>query len=353
MHFLDPLRIVMFLAVVLNHAQPFADDRSAGDPLAEALFLLSPNGRYLFITITVFLIARSSSTSSAMQRVLVLAWPFLVWSAIYAVIDIIGNGMGPDGAWGLALAIMTGSAGPHLYFVVVTIQLTLLAPLIRALADRSAQRPIALFAVAAIAQFAVVFLEVASAGTDFRVAALCIVYPLYIVGGAVLAANLEAVTAWFRTHTPQLIFSLTIVGVVYMSTVFTIDEPRSFWAAVLLRSVRAAWNLFVALVSVAACMRVVSSTGRLAAVAKRAGAHMQDLGYGLFLAHFVGLHLVAAAIDPVAASLPYALLTVIFWIGGVVATVCLVLVMRRTPLSRVLTGRRTQYRLAEVRSLTG
>ncbi|MFJ2979710.1 acyltransferase family protein [Curtobacterium sp. NPDC087082] len=350
-HFLSPLRIVMFLAVVWNHAEGFARARTADDPIAEVVLSLSPEGRFLFITITAFLIARSASSSSAVKRVIVIAWPFLVWSVLYTGVEVVANGPGVGGVGSVVLSILTGSAAPHLYFVIVTIQLTLLAPLIQFLARLGRRAQAVLVVLAAVAQLAVVALDLVIAPTGFPVGWLCVAYPLWVIGGAVLAANLELATTWFRAHVVHLIVGLAVFGAGYIGIATSTQDPGAFGTDLLLRELRSVWNVLFGLAVVATCMQLVASTGRWSEMAKRAGERMQDLGYGLFLAHELFLHGLATALAPVSGPVPFALLTLVLSVGVVVGTLGFVVVVRRTPLSWSLTGRPMQRRVTRAPAL--
>ncbi len=350
-HFLSPLRIVMFLTVVWNHAEAFARERTADDPSAQVLFSLLPEGRFLFVTITACLIARSASSSSTVKRLFVIAWPFLVWSAVYAGVEIAANGSGPGGVGGIVVSILTGSAAPHLYFVFVTIQLTLLAPLIQFLARLGRRTQVVLVVVAAVGQFAVVGFGLVIAPMQFPLGRLCIAYPFWVIGGVALAANLEVATTWFRAHVVHLIVGLGAFAAAYLGIATSVDDPRAFGNDLLLSELRFVWNVLFGLAAVAMCMQLVASTGRWSAMAKRAGERMQDLGYGLFLAHELLLYGVAAVLAPVSGPVPFAVLTPVFFVGVVVATLAFVLVVRRTPLSWSLTGRPMQRRVTRVPAL--
>jgi hypothetical protein len=344
-HFISPLRIIMFLTVVWNHAESFARVRTTDDRFTAVLFDLSPEGRFVFVFITAFLIARSASTSSAIGRLVAIVGPLLVWCALYTGVEMIANGPGPGGIGSVLSSFLTVLVETPLYFVIVTIQLTLLTPLIQVIVRLARRAQIVLLTVAATAQIAVVALDLALATVRFPFGALCIWYPLWIIGGAVLAANLEAATRWFRANLLRMLAVLGMFAAAYVGIATSVDDPGAFGSNLLLRELRSAWNVLVGTALVATCMRLVASNGRWSTRAKRAGERMQDLGYGLFLAHELVLHGLATALAPVSGTVPFPVLTLILWAGAAAATLGFVLVARRTPLSWSLTGRPMQRRV--------
>ena len=127
----DIVRLLTFTAVIAVHAIAFTQLPS-GEVAAGALMLLQ-FGREVFFSLSVFVLVyaalgRPSSVGSFWRRRFPLvAVPYVVWTAIYAVANDVATGT--PWSWGrFGTDLLWGGAEYHLYFLLVTLQLYLVFP---------------------------------------------------------------------------------------------------------------------------------------------------------------------------------------------------------------------------------
>lgn len=259
------------------------------------------------------------------RRFLLVGVPYLVWSAIY----VLAAGQ-PER---FPVAVLTGTASYHLYFLLVSMQLYLVFPLLRRLLRATAGHHRMVLAVAVgyqLAAYAV--LPDLIAQPD----ALLISYLGFVVIGGVAAVHAGELLAWTERHRRAVLLSAAATigaGLAWfaLQTVVRHDDPATasavFQPAIVVESVAIAW----ALLALGLSWR---------GPAFRAGA---DVSFGVYLAHPLLLQgLLVAGLGRLVAGLPQPLITLLALAVVVPATylICAVLVaaLRRTRLSLALTG---------------
>lgn len=344
--FLNAARAVMFGCIVLDHSGEAVSDVVPPGVLQSALLALAPNGRYLFVTIAVVLIARSVSSSSLVRRLLVILSPFLAWSIISVVVDAVVGALPDESVPELLWRVASGSAAPHLYFVLVTVQLTIGAPVIRAIARTPGRFVLPLLLIAAVAQFATVVPEHDGGLGRTLLFKTVLGYPLYIVGAALLAPRIEVLQRVAVRALPFVALAAGLIGVGFAAAAFQVRSGALSGTAELVPLVlRQAWVIAVSLLSLCVCV-VATRTSPASGVVARIGSSMQDLGFGLYLAHALILRAVVALTAGVLQTVGLEVGLAIAWTATVGGTVLLIATLRRTPLSWFLTGRPRRRRRA-------
>src|SRR5262249_38735743 len=148
------------------------------------------------------------------RRYWLVGTPYVAWSVVY----FLANGM-PANLWSavrqLAIDLADGGARYHLYFLLVTMQLYLVFPLLLALVRATRRHHGLLLAASAVLQLAftaAVHAKIQPGGPlgwwlDHP-DSLLPSYQLYVLAGAVLAVRLDDLTDWVRRH------RLVVVGLV-------------------------------------------------------------------------------------------------------------------------------------------
>jgi peptidoglycan/LPS O-acetylase OafA/YrhL len=259
------------------------------------------------------------------RRFLLVGVPYLVWSAIY----VLAAGR-PER---FPVAVLTGTASYHLYFLLVSMQLYLVFPVLRRLLRATAGHHRALFVAAVVYQLtAYAILPDLIA----RPEALLISYLGFVVVGGIAAVHAASFLAWTERHRRAVLLAALVVivcglGWFALRTVVSHDDPAVadvvFQPAIVIESLAIAWA-FLAL----------GLTWR--GPAWRAGA---DVSFGVYLAHPLLLQgLLVAGLGDLVAGLPPPLITLLALAVVVPAAylICAVVVaaLRRTRLSLALTG---------------
>lgn len=134
----DALRGISIIAVIWIHARSgieYLDGPNAGNFaywLSSRQVLNFPVALFLFLA---GYFVNPSRLRPAMpwlkDRSIKLIVPFLVWSLLYGLLEVVMGGEPSPASW--LVKVITGATAAHLYFVLVLIQLTMLTPfLIRA-----------------------------------------------------------------------------------------------------------------------------------------------------------------------------------------------------------------------------
>jgi peptidoglycan/LPS O-acetylase OafA/YrhL len=324
---LDVVRVLTVGLVIAVHAvslQPGGVGWSNG-----AVLSVMHVSREVFFLLTAFVLTYAYRgqrwPAFWRRRFLLVGVPYLVWSAIY----VLAAGR-PER---FAVAVLTGTASYHLYFLLVSMQLYLVFPVLRRLLRATTGRHRALFVAAVAYQLtAYAILPDLIAQPD----ALLISYLGFVVVGGIAAVHAASFLAWTERHRRAVLLAALAVivcglGWFALRTVVSHDDPTVagavFQPAIVIESLAVAWA-FLAL--------GLSWRGP----AWRAGA---DVSFGVYLAHPLLLQgLLAAGLGDLVAGLPQPLITLLALAVVVPAAylICAVVVaaLRRTRLSLALTG---------------
>jgi peptidoglycan/LPS O-acetylase OafA/YrhL len=324
---LDVVRVLTVGLVIAVHTvslQPGGIGWSNG-----AVLMVMHVSREVFVLLTAFVLTYAYRgrrwPAFWRRRFLLVGVPYVLWTAIYVVADR-QPGRFP-------IALLTGTGSYHLYFLLVSMQLYLVFPLLRRLLRATAGRHRALFVAAVAYQLAAyVVMPRVIAQPD----ALLAGYLGFVVVGGIAAEHAPALLAWTASHRRTVLLSTSAViagGLAWfaLQTVMFGRSPSAasavFQPVIVVESVAVAWA-FLAL--------GLTWSGRWF----RAGA---DVSFGVYLSHPLLLQgLLAAGLGGLVAGLPGPVITLLALTVAVPAVylTCAVAAaaLRRTPLSLALTG---------------
>lgn len=347
----DILRILTFVCVISVHAVSHA--ASATDIWQNGFLILVHFTREVFFALTAFVLVYSFLTRPRPlrefwpKRFLLVALPYVTWSAIYVVSAWLrkpsGTLLGLVGPFWRDL--YTGSAWYHLYFLLVTMQVYLLLPVVVWLVKKTRGHHAVLLVLSLAVELVLVGSYQYFPALTRAVSAYGRIefwsYEFLIVAGAVAADHVGPFLAWVRSHRP-LIALIAAVGAAASITVYLVNlavGQSPVKAATALQPVVIVWSIPVALAFLAlgtawADTRVAGS--RMARLVDTAS----DRSFGIFLAHplLIWLLLIAGG-GWLRSTFAAPWLSVVLFVLVVVGTVALVEALRRTPLSLALTGR--------------
>ncbi|MBV8528231.1 MAG: acyltransferase [Candidatus Dormibacteraeota bacterium] len=290
------------------------------------------------------------------KRWLLVGVPYVVWSVIYFVVSGLQTHT-VTASWStlgtLASDLVLGKAGYQLYFLVVSMQLYLVFPLLRGLIVATRQHHLPLlaacaayqvvFSIAVQLQWNLGFLTAWLRGPD----AALLSYVFYIAAGAVAAWHADAFLAFTRRHAHAILGGAAAAVAVSLATyavqltaagMSPNDASAVFQPVLVLESAAVAWALLAI---------GVLWTDR-AMPRRRAVLALSVRSFGVYLVHpllLTGVLSAATAVGltsavegiPAVAQLALLLLVVapVTYTLAVVATG----LVRSTPLSLALTGR--------------
>ncbi|HKN51163.1 MAG TPA: acyltransferase [Amycolatopsis sp.] len=353
LHQIDLFRLTTFACVIMIHvvgATNFPQDVRANAIEAPLHFT-----REAFFALTGFVLVyqyrgRTPRAGDFWRRRLPLvAVPYFAWSVFFWGYSWLINGQpagGPRTALrALAGDLIQGTAWYHLYFLLVTMQVYLLFPALLKLLDATRGHHKWLLLGSAVVQVGVVwFMTYQPLGVSYQTIthlfATVLPYQFYTLLGAVVAMHFEAVHAWVGRH--RLLIACAVVVVlagtelIYFRTVHNGTWPQV--ASDPFQPYLIPWFLTVITAIYALSTRWAArrtSDGRSAKVVSWAA----NRSFSIFLVHPLALALLAPAIGPVADRLGSPWTTLVIYVATIVLTVLFVEILRRTPMSRALTGR--------------
>jgi peptidoglycan/LPS O-acetylase OafA/YrhL len=218
----DVVRALTVAGVISVHVVAFTTDPAS--PMSGAVLALLHVNREVFLLLSAFVLTyayhgrpRWKLTSFWRRRYWLIVVPYVTWSAIYCVTD--GGPLTPVSslAHRFVVDLLTGTAYYHLYFLLLSMQLYAMFPLLLRLVRSTRRRHhlellVGSFA-AQVALTTVFHYGLAPTGLlgwwGRHADALLISYQFYVVAGAVAAAHLEGLGRWAACHRRQL---LALVG---------------------------------------------------------------------------------------------------------------------------------------------
>jgi peptidoglycan/LPS O-acetylase OafA/YrhL len=358
LHEVDLFRLLTFASVigvhVLSMATTIDDVPSAGGQL------LLHFTREAFFTLTGFVLTFQALRRPQAplpfwrKRIPLVLTPYLTWTVLYSLLAVWTRPPGsPEPTVSQELVIMgwnalEGTAWYHLYFLLVTLQLYLVFPVIVAGLRRLGRvGHLVVLGVALAGQITVCVLLTDPPANAFGAFlaehgyALLPSYLLYPVLGAVAALHLDQVQATvlrFRWWIAGLVVAAVVVAeVVYVRAVDGGTVPSI--ASAVFQPATIGWFL-VAVLGLYTFSLVATAGWRPGGPARRVLAYASDRSFGIFLVHplvLAGLLSIAGGwVDAVGSGATLAAL----YLGTVVGSVLAADVFRRLPWSGALTGRR-------------
>nr|WP_231369101.1 acyltransferase [Frigoribacterium sp. CG_9.8] len=352
----DVVRILTFASVIAVHttSQTVADD----DLVLYGFLALVHFTREVFFALTAFVLIYSylnrpqPMKTFLPRRFLLVGVPYLLWSVIYFVVGIIRTPGGTFGEMLLRLGgdILTGTAFYHLYFLLVTMQVYLLVPVMLWLVRRTrGKHPLLLGSSLAIqlvlTGLYMYFPDVTSGINDFN-KQLFFSYQFFIIAGAVAADHSAAFLAWIRCHRRAIGFVVVATAActlgVYIVNMLTGRSP--YRAGTPLQPIEMLWSIAVALGFLAVGTWWADRRDPRSVVAKSLDLG-SDRSFGIFLSHplFIWL-LLWAGDDWLERSVPKPWLTLVTYVLVVLLSLGLTELSRRSWFSLGLTGRRFSSR---------
>ena len=360
---LDPIRLTIMVFVVSVHTLAFGGGQVT--VVLGAFTTVFHTSRELFFLLTALVLSYNYGHRSGVRwlrfwrrRYWLVVPAYVAWSLIYFAADGHWPGSVPAAAAAFWHDLLTAGARYHLYFLLVTMQMYLLFPVLRWVLRKSAGHHLALFLAACVYQIALTaalhyqlvrtgplagWLNEAGMGIWLES------YVLYIVGGAIAGWHFDQLCAFTRRHArPATVTLVTGFGVaagigtylaeIYIGGATPASASAVFQPVVVVEALAFGWALLAA---------GLLWTDRGARHRKFFAAGSAS-SFGIYLAHplvLQGLLALASATGVLAAvqGAP-AGLEVLALLGVAVPLVygvswILASAARRTPLSLVLTGR--------------
>ncbi|MCP2013648.1 peptidoglycan/LPS O-acetylase OafA/YrhL [Deinococcus sp. HSC-46F16] len=224
----DTFRGLTIMEVVAHHTSGMALRHAEAGSLAHELLLILNRTLHFAVPAFVFLSAVVLTRSLLKKfdlrryftrRVTRGAWPYVLWSALYAVWYVVTTQRPPETLtdpeqW--AFWLLYGKASFHLYFLLVALEVYLLLPLLLPLARR--RPPIGLMLGLGLAvQLGVYFLNREVLTLPFP-ASTVLWYLLPVLTGVGVGARLDEFPAWWRQRLPLLLGALAVVFALYLPT---------------------------------------------------------------------------------------------------------------------------------------
>lgn len=356
----DVVRLAPMLGMIAVHVLLFT--APASSRWSGAALIVLHVSREIFFFISAFVLTYALSADRHpfgvkafwRRRYPVVAAPYVAWTLVYwALLTALGWPRHVD-VRGLGVDLLTGWF--HLYFLLVTMQLYAVYPLLAWVVRRLRHHPWALLAASGAVQLGLTALlqyrpDLIPSGIlgFFLYAPIELTsYQFYFVAGAVAAANLDACVRFIRRHwrglRQAIVFVLLGAEACYLVNLHLGQSPPQasgvFQPVVLplvLAALAGTWMLAERLRDWFPARSVAWRRIRIAA----------DHSFAVFLAHAVLLVVVLQpGVDRVLGlgDLPWPTLAAVRFVLVLTGAALLVAVLRWTPLSRVLTGRPSRLR---------
>jgi peptidoglycan/LPS O-acetylase OafA/YrhL len=356
---IDMVRVLTVALVVGVHALAIVP-ATAG---TGAVTVMLHTSREVFFVLTAFVLIHAYGRGRVWwptfwrRRSLVVLVPYLAWSIVYFLTSALqGQPLVPvpQAARSFGEQLLLGTAGYHLYFLLVSLQIYLTLPALRALLNITRRHHTLLFGACAV--FQVLFSLAVQRGwpsTGLLSAwihgptAVLPSYLLYVVAGGVAAWHLDDLLRWTREHTTAVLAgttaSLGLAVVVYTLQMVVGHQPPSDASAVF-QPVVVAESLGVAWAFLALGLLWTKHGQPL----RHAVMTASDVSFGIYLSHPLLLQGLAAAASAtgmlVALSSAATPLILLVLLGAVLPVAYLscaaaTALLRRTPLSLAFAGR--------------
>ncbi|HKS45904.1 MAG TPA: acyltransferase [Amycolatopsis sp.] len=357
LHYVDLIRVLTIGLVIGMHVLALAPVPPSVE--TGALIIVFHVSREVFFLLTAFVLTYSTGRRKTRwpsfwrKRYLFVVVPYLTWTVLY----FFANG-GPFDGGTFLRELLTGTARYHLYFLLVSMQIYLVFPLISMLLRRTGRYHGVLLAGCAAFQLLFTLAVQYDWGAGILSGwlhfpdALLPSYLGYILAGAIAGQHRERLVAWTRAHT-RVVFAgcvaaVTLGVVVCLGQMFVLGQPplaaSMVWQPVIVvESVAIAW----AFLALGLRWQERGLPGR------RLVLSTSDASFGIYLIHPLVLQfalLAAAALGLVgyAQTVPVALVLLAL-VTGLMPLAYLVsglvsVALRRTPASLALTGRARRRR---------
>jgi peptidoglycan/LPS O-acetylase OafA/YrhL len=352
---IDVLRILTFACVIAVHVTSHTSDGT--EVVLNGFLALVHFTREVFFGLSSFVLVYSYLGRPQpmrrfwSRRFLLVGVPYLTWSAIYVIVPWLRNPV--SNGWVLlgsyVHGVLWGSAWYHLYFLLVTMQLYLVFPVLMWIVRKTRGHHFVLLVVAGLIQLVISGFDMYKPGSVAWIRHYPNVssYVGFIIAGAVAADHSTTFLAWVRGHRGLIAWltASTGLGMLGVYVVGLSAGYSEYKAGAPFQPMELIWSAgvglgFLALGTWWADRR--DPTSRLA----RGVDEASDLSFGIFLAHPLVLWvLLWAGSDWAVASIPRPWLTLVAYVVVVIGATAISFAARRTPLSLELTGRPWRRRI--------
>lgn len=353
-HEIDVVRVLTFACVIGVHT--VANVNASDLVWPNALLMMLHFTRSAFFALTGFVLTyqylgRAVKVGNFWRRRLTLVGvPYITWSVLYTALDQVDHPAASVGAFlqKLLFNLGVGDAWYHLYFLLVSMQIYLLFPLIQWLIEKTRGHHVALLVASAVLQFGVLgAIRYGDPGPGWASHivtysdTIFVSYQFYVLAGCVAATRLEELRAWIPLHRRGI--ALTVLGVAVLTEGFFAVEVATGMpperAATVLQPAMFPWSI----VATAGLLALGVLWSRSHAADSRQARGLRtasDRSFGVFLVHpavlwvllwLVGDRLVDALTGPGA--------TVVAYLVVIAGAIGFTELARHTPVSMPLTGR--------------
>ncbi|MFJ4074337.1 surface polysaccharide O-acyltransferase-like enzyme [Curtobacterium sp. PhB137] len=348
----DVLRILTFACVIGVHTT--SHTAASDDVGLNALLALLHFTRLVFFSLTAFVLVYSYTLRPRPmaqfwpKRFLLVGVPYLAWSFVYVgsswLLSSTRRGDVPDLVRTLAEGIVTGSSWYHLYFLLVTMQVYLLLPVVVWLVRKTRGHHVTTLVVALVVQL------VEFAGYKYFPASdawlhgyqkqFFFSYVFFIVSGAIAADHADAFLRFIRVHRRAVLWAFAGVGALTLGVwALQVALGQSLYAAgTPLQPIEAVWStaVFVGFLAIGARW---ADRRRPGSPVARFIDYASDRSFGIFLSHPFLIWILLYGDSWLEAVVPRPWLTLVTYLLVVVLSVAVTEAFRWTPLSVPLTGR--------------
>ncbi|WP_263090835.1 acyltransferase [Curtobacterium sp. RIT-PI-V] len=348
----DVLRILTFACVIGVHTT--SHTAASDDVGLNALLALLHFTRLVFFSLTAFVLVYSYTLRPRPmaqfwpKRFLLVGVPYLAWSVVYVgsswLVSSTRRGDVPDLVRTLAEGIVTGSSWYHLYFLLVTMQVYLLLPVIVWLVRKTRGHHVTTLVVALIVQLVVFagykYFPASDAWLHGYQKQFFFSYVFFIVSGAIAADHADAFLRFIRVHRRAVLWAFAGVGALTLGVwALQVALGQSLYAAgTPLQPIEAVWStaVFVGFLAIGARW---ADRRRPGSPAARFVDYASDRSFGIFLSHPFLIWILLYGDSWLEAVVPRPWLTLVTYLLVVVLSVAVTEAFRWTPLSVPLTGR--------------
>jgi len=310
--------------------------------------------RLVFFSLTAFVLVYSYTLRPRPmaqfwpKRFLLVGVPYLSWSFVYVasawLLSATDRGNVPTLVTDYAHGIVTGTAMYHLYFLLVTMQVYLLLPVIMWLVRRTRGHHVLLTVVSLLVQLAVFGLyKYHHASFDWMHGyskQFFFMYVFFIVAGAVAADHAEAFLTWIRVRRRLIGWGVTGVGLLTLAVWgIQIALGQSLYAAgTPLQPIEVIWSAAIGIGFLTIGAGWADRRDPQSWLAKVMD-YGSDRSFGIFLSHPFVIYILLYGDSWLERHVPTPWLTPVTYLLVIVLAVAITEVFRWTPLSVPLTGR--------------
>jgi len=348
----DVLRILTFACVIGVHTT--SHTAASDDVGLNALLALLHFTRLVFFSLTAFVLVYSYTVRPRPmaqfwpKRFLLVGVPYLAWSFVYVgsswLLSSTRRGDVPDLVRTLAEGIVTGTSWYHLYFLLVTMQVYLLLPVVVWLVRKTRGHHVTTLVVALVVQLVVFagykYFPASDAWLHGYQKQFFFSYVFFIVSGAIAADHADAFLRFIRVHRRAVLWAFAGVGGLTLGVwALQVALGQSLYAAgTPLQPIEAVWStaVFVGFLAVGARW---ADRRRPGSPVARFVDYASDRSFGIFLSHPLLIWILLYGDSWLEAVVPRPWLTLVTYLLVVVLSVAVTEAFRWTPLSVPLTGR--------------